>query len=223
MERHCKACKKPFTYTNPKQLYCSRTCLKHTARQKQLANKIRVCAYCNQEYSPSVEGKRQRFCSKRCGLLNRYSSPEYTASIPDRFWSYVDKSSDCWEWQATIHTGGYGEFSVNGHYILAHRYSWELHNGMPAGNLLVCHSCDNPRCVRPDHLFLGTDADNVQDMIKKRRHQHGEAHRSSKFTPAEVRAIRASTETIRTLARHYGVAHSTIGNIKRGKTWSHID
>ena len=89
-----------------------------------------------------------------------------------RFWSKVDKSSDCWVWTAATSADGYGLISRPGHstgYLLSHRYSAMLHFGMFDSRLKVCHSCDNTRCVRPSHLFLGTHADNMRDMGRKGR------------------------------------------------------
>lgn len=91
----------------------------------------------------------------------------------DRFWSKVDQSGDCWEWTAAANRQGYGKFKARSYVLVpAHRHSWELANGpIPAG-MYVCHRCDNPRCVRPDHLFLGTHQDNVTDMMAKGRHRY---------------------------------------------------
>lgn len=101
----------------------------------------------------------------------------------ERFWSHVEKSGECWEWTGALSkenarpTHHYGAFCyrLDGKrvWIMAHRFSWELHNGpVPDSDVEICvlHRCDNPRCVRPDHLFLGTDKDNMHDMIRKGRH-----------------------------------------------------
>lgn len=99
-------------------------------------------------------------------------------SIVDRFWSYVDRSSSegCWEWKGGRGLRGYGKFWLNPRTLPAHRFSWELANGPIPDGLFVCHHCDNPPCVRPDHLFLGTPKDNQQDAIAKGRSVPLEQH-----------------------------------------------
>ena len=91
-------------------------------------------------------------------------------SLEDRFWSYVDKSSDCWVWTGyKHHRDKYGHFKVNNYPVRAHRMSYELEYGSISMGYGVCHTCDNPPCVRPDHLFLGTQHDNLKDAYEKGR------------------------------------------------------
>jgi hypothetical protein len=91
-------------------------------------------------------------------------------TLSERFWEKVNKAGECWEWTACRHhQWGYGHVRVGGKLEAAHRVSWEMHNGPIPDGLLVCHHCDNPKCVRPAHLFLGTGTDNSRDMHAKGR------------------------------------------------------
>jgi len=141
------------------------------------------------------------------------------------FWDRVDKTGECWIWQGYIRPDGYGIASrgrVRGN-ALAHRHAWELTNGPVPADLGVCHTCDNPPCVRPAHLFLGTQADNLRDMVLKGRSNSrkimGELNSGAKLTNAQALAIRADPRTERTLAIQYGVSHTTIGTIRRGLSY----
>ena len=140
--------------------------------------------------------------------------------IERRFWSKVNKTSDCWLWVGAADRQGYGRIKTSTT-VLAHRKSWEIHNGPIPDGLLVCHKCDNPPCVRPDHLFLGTNDDNMADMVQK-----GRAPRQSRLTDIEVATIRRryadGERWPRSLAREFGVSRSTIYYIVRRKTWVHV-
>lgn len=129
----------------------------------------------------------------------------------------------CWEWRGfCAQPGGYGRVG----YKLAHRVSYELHRGpIPEGHF-VCHRCDNPPCINPDHLFLGTPAENTADAVSKKRMAWGERAGAAKLTAGAVREIRAlHAEGARPtqLAARYGVTHSAINFIIRRRTWAHLE
>lgn len=142
------------------------------------------------------------------------------------FWAKVAVSDDpnaCWEWQASL-SGGYGRFGFWGRGALAHRVAYFFTHGEVPDGALVCHSCDNPRCVNPAHLFLGTHKDNSDDKFRKGRDRKacGEANSKAKLTSDDVRAIRASPDIQIVLAARYGVSQSQISAIRRGANWSHV-
>jgi hypothetical protein len=140
----------------------------------------------------------------------------------ERFWDKViiRESSDCWEWSAGVDKNGYGQFQLNGFNLRANRISYAIKNGDPK-ELCVCHSCDNPSCVNPGHLWIGTMQDDMDDCVDKGRQAKGEDQGSSKLTEEQVQKIIASNELHRILARRYGVTRVTISRIKTGKSWRH--
>lgn len=146
-----------------------------------------------------------------------------------RFWARVDKKGDddCWMWTGALSAKGYGTIRDHGKPIAAHRLSYAMHNGSP-DNLAVCHRCDNPPCVNPSHLFLGTLAENNTDRHSKgRSHIHiGETHPMALLTESSVRAIRSEYSTGRVtqteLGARYGVTQSAIWRIVNNRCWSHI-
>ena len=144
----------------------------------------------------------------------------------ERFWAMVDRSGECWLWAGTRLPHGYGVFGRGRRdegRAYAHRWLWESMNGSIPEGLCVLHHCDNPPCVNPDHLFLGTHADNMADMISKGRQRYapvrGEDHPSAKLTWDEVRAIRSGGEDALLLAARYGVTRNHIYNVRSMRTW----
>ena len=141
-----------------------------------------------------------------------------------------EPNSGCWIWTAYANAHGYGCMSSGrrrGETWLAHRISWFLHKGIPAEGLSVCHGCDNTFCVNPDHLFLGTHRQNMQDCYRKGRDngtakRRGAEHFTSKFTEADVLAIRRSGPGSRGLARRFGVSRRTIANVLNRKHWKDV-
>lgn len=143
----------------------------------------------------------------------------------ERFWSKVDKSGGCWEWTAHKDRHGYGRIYKGGRQALAHRVVYELINGVIPDGLCVCHRCDNRSCVRPNHLFLGTNRENIDDMIKKGRMLKGEQHGRAKLTNEEVFQIRNGANSgvkQKTLARDHHVSKQLISRIVNGDLWKHL-
>jgi hypothetical protein len=162
---------------------------------------------------------------RRRGLDLTGTADEHFA---DRFWSKVDPTGECWEWTAYRNNHGYGQFTVTkGVFYAAHNVSYALtHGPIPAG-LSTCHRCDNPPCVNPDHLFLGTQSDNARDMFAKGRaiRSHGVARANARLTDVAVRDIRTAAAyrgLIKNLAERYGVSTTTIRGIRMGKKWRHV-
>jgi hypothetical protein len=177
--------------------------------------------------------------------------PRIRKSVALRFWTKVDKNgpthpqllSSCWIWLGRVHKRyGYGYLDYH-----AHRHSWEIHCGPIPIGMYVCHRCDNKICVNPDHLFLGTQLDNMRDMRAKNRgyrpqgvtqglkdrqtteYTQGEQNGNSKLTGEQVRDIRQryrrysyKRSNTRELAREFGVCCNAIRDIVKGKRWHHI-
>ena len=129
----------------------------------------------------------------------------------------------CWLWNAARCSGGYGTIKHHGKVVTAHRVAYEVYRGPIPDGMHVCHKCDNRICVNPDHLFLGTHADNMADMSKKNRQARGADNGSAKLTEIDVRAIRAENSKSQSeLGKDYGVSQSYISKIKRRESWKHV-
>lgn len=186
-------------------------------------------------------------------LKQQYKGRELTPlirSLPfrERFWKYVNKdgptqphmTTPCWVWVAQRNPQGYGRVrdpELN-RVSLAHRVAWRLAHGADPNELFVCHHCDNPGCVRADHLFIGTNTDNMRDAKRKGRVAHGPTsgaqrhpemlargsrHGMVKLTVSQVREIRAAVSTQSALAERFGVSRTTIGKIRSRMAWVWLD
>lgn len=182
-------------------------------------------------------------------MRGQYFNKQTPESIKARFWEKVDKTvghgsnNDCWIWTSTI-VGGYGQFKLNCKGIVAHRFSYEITYGTIPKDLIVCHRCDNPLCVNPAHLWVGTNADNSFDMKNKGRSlkgdknnarlypeklKRGSQHPSSVLNENQVLEIRYKWNKAHKkfgmfseLAKEYGVNRTTISAIIKYKRWKHI-
>lgn len=195
------------------------------------------CQQCGLRYlKKRAYADLSRFCSYPCKYIGT------KRSLEDRFWDKVVTGDGCWEWQGATYKG-YGRLTRDGTaasgYVWTHRYSWEFHRGpIPAG-LGVLHHCDNRRCVRPDHLFLGTNGDNNRDARRKGRSavpppQRGSLNHATHLTDDLVREIRtryaAAPNTRsghyglrRDLCAEYGLKGSALDSILKRKSWRHVE
>lgn len=150
------------------------------------------------------------------------------SEIWNKFYQYTELDSGCWEWQGAISSGRYGHMWCVDKNVYAHRISYALHYGPIPEGMLVLHKCDNTKCVNPDHLFLGTHQDNMDDCVNKRRIAHGSKNGQSKLNEEQVLEIKKELadskdwHVVKTLAKKYGVHNTTIYKIRNGSTWSHI-
>ena len=153
----------------------------------------------------------------------------YSVEIEKRFWLKVNKTDKCWNWKCGKDKDGYGQFWDCKKNFYAHRFSFQLfHNRLIQDKMFICHTCDNPSCVRPDHLFEGTHTDNMTDMVNKGRTHtlRGSLQLNSKLTEKQVLEIRKEYTNTKTtqkkLAIEYGVCQQLIGDIINRKKWNHV-
>jgi hypothetical protein len=162
-------------------------------------------------------------------------------NTPSDFWRRVDTTGDCWLWTGGVNRRGYGKITVGRKNYATHRYSWEITYGLIPDTKMVCHRCDRPACVKPDHLFLGSASDNIRDAAMKGRMASGDRNGSrlhpeslrrgedssvSKLTADQVIAIyetyRSSKSLLNDVALEYGVGLLTVHRIVKGKSWKHL-
>lgn len=155
-------------------------------------------------------------------------------TLRDFFWGRVEITDSCWLWSGGVSGFGYGHVSFRGLQTSAHRLSYRMHCGAVPSGMVVCHKCDNPRCVNPSHLFVGTQKDNIRDMVEKGRmwtqvrpeDSLGTKNPAAKITEADVLAIRNTYATGRVrqkdIAAQYGLDQTVVSCIVLGKSWPHV-
>ena len=188
------------------------------------------------------EKKRKYFCKCDCGVIKsifetnlingtivsctcfkNLSKEEYNLRATERFIDHVKKTETCWNWKGVKHKQGYGLFSYRSRYMLAHRVAWILFVGLIPEGMNICHKCDNTSCVNPNHLFLGTQKDNITDMFSKNRKSHQrENHPKYKMTLEIIKKIFILREQGLTqihIGLLCGVCQHMVSKVLRKKHW----
>ena len=192
----------------------------HTPEQLEIEfPKVHLCECGCGEPVSIVRGQPMRFVKGHNSRQRR--------RLNLRFWEKVDRRGpdDCWEWMGTKNKLGYGILKVEKQNKKAYRLSYELHYGPIPDGLWVLHHCDNPSCVNPQHLFLGTRQDNIDDMVSKRRQHYGEKTPTAKLVAAQIKEIRQSAENgilAKELAHRYKVSLQAIYDILHRHSWKHV-
>ena len=189
----------------------------------------RVCEYCQQPFEMPLwrikQGTPGKFCSVRC------HSQAVTTDLHERFQKYVGATtaSGCILWVGMTNKNGYGQINAGGklgRLLRAHRVAYEIANGPIPDGLCVLHSCDNPPCINPDHLFLGTNVENKADCVRKERQARGEGAGKARLTIDQVREIRRlydnNLSTQVQLAAMFGMKQPGISSICRRENWKHV-
>ena len=211
--------------------FCSRGCANSFYKTKPNTYTEKKCHRCG---STSIaQASRLKpgtllFCSGSCRTA--HFNEERARPIRELFMNNVDKTSSCWLWTGALGRGGYGRATAargkKNRSELAHRLSHKLFKGPIPKGMFVCHTCDNPRCVNPDHLWLGTRQDNVDDMVSKGRSLRGTRNPHARLNPQQVREIRrrvAEGENRKDIQEEYGIAPSTLHSIIKRVSWDWLD
>lgn len=159
--------------------------------------------------------------------MNKWTLLEMEQSDVARFWSKVATTEPdaCWNWQkGKFSRSGYGSFWHKTRSYQAHRIAYMLEVGSLDAALEICHSCDNPPCCNPRHLFQGTHAENISDAATKHRMRcpNGEAHHNSKLNGLQVALILSASGKHRDIAKQFGISQVHVSRIKRREAWTHV-
>lgn len=215
--RSCRICGTKFTARKSTQTLCS-----HACRAKSKITRVTLqCRECKGDFTREpnqIRGGRKYFCSRECSF--KHGKP-----FEKKFWAKVQKTETCWLWTGTVNNKGYGETRYEGRFALSHRVSFIIHKGPIPEGMVVRHRCDNPPCLNPKHLELGTIAENTKDKIMKQRQAQGTTQGHAKFTEQtlrEAKRLRSDGWTYLELERHFNISRQTISKAVRGETWRHV-
>ena len=222
LSKKCKDCLIDLTTNNAakkNKIYYRNQCKKCRSKNviKCSVGNVKRHLYIN-EYMRRI-GKVKQYPCELCSTLCYKKYARAFCSDICRFMAYVEKTDNCWLWKGAIKRGGYGKFSVKGNTsAIASRVSYELFKGPIADGMYICHLCDIPSCVNPEHLWAGTHMENTLDMIEKER-QH------SKLFPTdiiEIRKLWQQGSSNASLCKRFGITCGTISSIVNRRIWKHI-
>jgi len=186
---------------------------------------IKKCLQCDKKVHARRLCKSHYTVSLRKGVFNGKSIYTGHMNIVDRLENLSERvtESGCQIWMSPLTNTGYGRISINNKVMLAHRASYEAYIGKIPKGIDVCHTCDNPSCINPSHLFLGTHKENMEDMVIKKRQAYGERKiKQAKLTDEDVLIIRNTKESHIKLSVKYNVCRQLISMVKQNKRWRHI-
>lgn len=191
-----------------------------------ISHNFDTCPVCSTEFPRKFQGvgRLKVCCSRACWKIHIRKPLDWP-----EIYARLQITDSCWPWTGQQDKDGYGytlrEADGKRTRIRIHRRSFEIHHGEIPSGLVVCHTCDNPPCARPEHLFIGTNDDNRADAVAKRRHAFGERNGRAFITERDVLLIRAARSEgvkLQILAKHFNVAESTISAIATGRIWTHL-
>lgn len=232
MNKNCKICRIELTKENAAKKNAKyyrnicKPCNSKRAIEYQKNNSEKRKIYIN-EYVRKI-GRVKKYPCETCGMECYKKYAKAFCSDQCRFLSHVDMKEDvyeCWLWKSGKNRRGYGKTNINSKNIAAHRMSYMLFKGELPDDKLVCHTCDNPSCVKPAHLWLGTTEENTADMVEKKRSLFGEKHSKAKITVKDVIAIRElGKEGIvqEKIAQKFGLTSGYVNSIIKKRVWKYV-
>lgn len=220
VDRVCRQCGSSFRIAQRRVdagsgIFCSRSCA-GAHRGDATGAVTRRCAHCEKPFHVArwrMDAQKGLFCSLAC--YKAHPRPRTDASI--RFWRHVDKSSlsGCWLWTAARDNNGYGRIGGGG---LSHRFSYTLAHGEIPEGLSVLHKCNNPPCVNPEHLYAGTQKENMADWAAVGGGNKGETNGMAKLSNDDVKRIRSDKRRGAVIAAEYGVSRGLVYAIRQGRS-----
>lgn len=183
-----------------------------------------LCEWCDKKLTEKQIKNGNRFCGYSCS--NKWAADQRAIPAEVRFWNFVDKSGDCWVWTGGTDKDGYGVFNARTkRYTKAHRFVYRLAYGQIPKGKIICHHCDNPSCVNPEHIYLGTYKTNAQDMARRGRmkKQNGTDNHAAVLNWEKVRKIREMWQsgkyTQKAIADYFNVSRGCITGIIYNVNW----